>query len=308
VEGLVARGDEVVALDDFSDYYEPARKRANSRAFEVLAHDLAEGTLDLSGFDGVFHLAGQPGVRSFGSAFQLYVRRNILATQRILEAAAAASVRVVFASSSSVYGDAEMYPTPETAIPQPRSPYGVTKLSCEHLADAYARNFGVESVALRYFTIYGPRQRPDMFMQRVVEALLADSTFEIYGDGKQTRTYTYVADAVNATIDAMDRAPAGAVYNVAGGEEATVEQAIEMLENIAGRTLDVRRGLPAAGDVRRTSADTRKIRTALDWTARVSLEQGLREQWAWAESTFLSGELELRSHSGFRSRASVPIS
>ena len=205
-QGACGHGDDVIAIDDFSDYYDPARKRLNCAAFDVAAVDLVAGQLDFTGLDGVFHLAGQPGVRSFGNAFALYVRRNILATQRILEAAAVAHVRVVFASSSSVYGEAEAYPTCETARLRPRSPYGITgKVSCEHLADAYAQNFGVETVALRYFTVYGPRQRPDMFMQRVVEALLFGGLFEIYGDGKQARSYTYVADAVTATIAAMDR-------------------------------------------------------------------------------------------------------
>ncbi len=183
VEALAAQGDDVVAIDDFSDYYDPDRKRMNSVSFDVATVDLAEDALDFAGLDGVFHLAGQPGVRSFGGAFPLYVRRNILATQRVLEAAAQASTRVVFASSSSVYGDAETYPTAETASPRPRSPYGITKLACEHLAYAYAESFGVETITLRYFTVYGPRQRPDMFMQRAIEALLGGAPFVIYGDG-----------------------------------------------------------------------------------------------------------------------------
>ena len=285
VEALAVRGDDVIAIDDFSDYYDPARKRLNCAAFDVAAVDLVAGQLDFTGLDGVFHLAGQPGVRSFGSAFALYVRRNILATQRILEAAAVAHVRVVFASSSSVYGEAETYPTCETARLRPRSPYGITKLSCEHLADAYAHSFGVETVALRYFTVYGPRQRPDMFMQRVVEALLFDGLFEIYGDGKQARSYTYVADAVAATIAAMDAAPPGVVYNVGGGEEASVEQTIRLLEAIAERSLQARRGPAAAGDVKRTCADTSKILTDLGWRPKVGLEDGLRAQWDWARKT-----------------------
>jgi UDP-glucuronate 4-epimerase len=281
-EALAARGDEVVALDDFSDYYDPARKRSNCAGFDVQAVDLAVDPLDFTELDGVFHLAGQPGVRSFGSAFPLYLRRNVLATQRVLEAASGASVRVVFASSSSVYGDAEAFPTRETAALRPRSPYGITKLACEHLAYAYAESFGVETVALRYFTVYGPRQRPDMFMQRVVEALFFDRTFEIYGDGKQARSFTFVADAVAATIAAMEATSPGVVYNVGGGEEATVEESIRLLETIAGRVLDIRRGPPAVGDVRRTSADTSQILCDLHWRPQVALEHGLLAQWAWA--------------------------
>jgi UDP-glucuronate 4-epimerase len=283
-EALVARGDGVVGIDDFSDYYDPARKRRNCAALDVMALDLAEDRLDFAAFDGVFHLAGQPGVRSFGAAFPLYVRRNILATQRVLEAAAAASVRVVIASSSSVYGDSETYPTPETVALTPRSPYGVTKLACEHLVDAYASSFGLEAVVLRYFTIYGPRQRPDMFMQRVVEALVSNGTFQLYGDGSQARSFTFVSDAVAATIAAMEGGAPGAIYNVGGGEEMTVKEAIDLLEAIAQRALNVTRGPAAPGDVKRTSADTSKILADVGWCPRVGLEQGLRAQWDWAQA------------------------
>jgi nucleoside-diphosphate-sugar epimerase len=285
VEALVGRGDDVVAVDDFSDYYDPMRKRSNCTAFEVSMLDLAEDPLDFSGLDGVFHLAGQPGTRSFGSAFPLYVRRNILATQRVFEAAALASARVVFASSSSVYGEAATFPTGESVALLPRSPYGVTKLACEHLAAAYAAGFDLDSVTLRYFTIYGPRQRPDMFMQRVVEALLVGAPFKIYGDGAQARSFTYVADAVTAAVAAMEGARRGVIYNVGGGEEATVLSSIRLLESIAGRTLEVQWGPHAVGDVRRTSADTGKILSDLGWRPRTGLEEGLRAQWNWANRT-----------------------
>ena len=248
-EALAAAGHEVVGVDCFTDYYDPAEKEANARALDVRRLDLAEEQLDLDGIDGVFHLAAQAGVRSFGDVFPLYVRRNILATQRVLEAAAAARVRVVLASSSSIYGEAEAYPTPESAPPRPISPYGITKLACEHLARAYAVGFGADAVVLRYFTVYGPRQRPDMFFRRVCEALLGGSTFEIYGSGGQSRSYTYVGDAVEATVAAMERAPAGAVYNVGGGEEASMLEAIALLERISGRSLDARHIDAARGDV-----------------------------------------------------------
>ena len=196
-------------------------------------------TLDLDGVDGVFHLAAQAGVRSFGDVFPLYVRRNLLATQRVLEACAHAGVRVVFASSSSVYGEAEAYPTPEDATPRPISPYGITKLGCEHLARAYAIGFGLDAVVLRYFTVYGPRQRPDMFFRRVCEALLA---------GGRSRS-TAPASSRAASRTSATRSPQrsrrwserrrGAVYNVGGGEEASMLEAIALLERISGRTLDV---------------------------------------------------------------------
>ena len=238
-DALAGAGHEVVGVDCFTDFYDAAEKEANASGLDVRRLDLAEETLELDGVDGVFHLAAQAGVRSFGDVFPLYVRRNVIATQRVLEAASAAGVRVVLASSSSVYGEAESYPTPEDAEPRPISPYGITKLACEHLARAYAAGFGADAVVLRYFTVYGPRQRPDMFFRRVCDALLDGSTFEIYGSGEQSRSFTYVADAVAATIAAMERAPAGAVYNVGGGDEASMLEAIALLEEISGRRLDV---------------------------------------------------------------------
>src|SRR5437016_8596813 len=220
-ERLLDGGHDIVAVDCFTDYYDAALKEENAAGLEVARLDLAEETLDLEGVDGVFHLAGQPGVRSFGNVFEEYVRRDLLASRRVFEAAAAAGVRVVFASSSSIYGEAERYPTPEDAEPRPISPYGITKLGCEQLAHAYAAGFGLDAVVLRYFTFYGPRQRPDMALARIVDALARGASFELYGDGLQSRSFTYVADGVAATIAAMERARAGTVYNVGGGEEAT---------------------------------------------------------------------------------------
>jgi UDP-glucuronate 4-epimerase len=281
-DALVAAGHEVVGVDCFTDYYDPAEKEANAGGLDVRRLDLAEETLELDGVDGVFHLAAQAGVRSFGDVFPLYLRRNVLATQRVLDAAASARVRVLLASSSSVYGEAETYPTPETAVPQPVSPYGITKLACEHLARAYAAGFGADAVVLRYFTVYGPHQRPDMFFRRVCEALQDGSAFEIYGSGEQSRSFTYVGDAVDATIAAMERAPAGAVYNVGGGEEATMLEAIALLERISGRSLETRRVDPARGDVARTKADVSLIRDALGWEPRTTLADGLAAMWSWA--------------------------
>jgi UDP-glucuronate 4-epimerase len=283
-EALQLAGHEVAGIDAFTDYYDPARKEENARGFLVTRLDLAEEDLELAGVDGVLHLAGQPGVRSFGPIFVDYVRRNVLATQRVFETAAAAGVRVVFASTSSVYGEAETYPTPEDTPPQPISPYGVTKLACEHLARAYATSFDLDVVVLRYFTVYGPRQRPDMAFERLVGALAAGTPFELYGDGSQSRSFTYVADAVAATIAAMEGAPPGTTYNVGGGEEATMREAIAKLDRISGRRLDLRVGPPAPGDVRRTSADVSRIRADLGWEPHVGLEDGLREQWSWASA------------------------
>jgi UDP-glucuronate 4-epimerase len=280
-EALLAAGHDAVGLDCLTDYYDPALKEENAHGFELARLDLAADPLDLSGYDVVFHVAGQPGVRSFGDVFELYLRRNVLATQRVLQAAVAADCRVVFTSSSSIYGDAERYPTPEATQPLPRSPYAITKLACEQLADAYASDFGLDVVVLRYFTVYGPRQRPDMFFRRVCDRLLDGGTFEIYGSGAQSRSFTYVGDAVKATIAAAG-APSGSLYNVGGGDEASMPEAIAMLERISGRTLRIERRAAEAGDVQRTKADVSKIERELGWRPTTSLEDGLRAQWEWA--------------------------
>lgn len=288
-ETLVAAGHDVVGVDCFTDYYDPAEKEENARGLDVRRLDLAEQALELDGIDGVFHLAAQAGVRSFGDVFPVYVRRNLIATQRVFEAAAAAGVRVVFASSSSVYGEAEAYPTPEDAAPRPISPYGITKLGCEQLARAYELGFGLEAVVLRYFTVYGPRQRPDMFFRRVCDALVEGGSFEIYGTGEQSRSFTEVGDAVAATIAAMEQAPAGSVYNVGGGDEASMLEAIALLERISGRTLELGHVGAARGDVSRTKADVTRIREALGWQPGTSLEDGLVRMWSWASGRVAAG-------------------
>jgi len=286
---LVAAGHDVVGVDCFAGSFDPAEKEENARGLDVRRLDLVDEALDLDGVDGVFHLAAQAGVRSFGDVFPVYVRQNLLATQRVFESCARAGVRVVFASSSSVYGEAEAYPTSEDIPPRPISPYGITKLGGEHLARSYALAFGLDAVVLRYFTVYGPRQRPDMFFRRVCEALLAGGTFEIYGTGEQSRSFTYVGDAVAATVAAMERGAAGALFNVGGGEEATMLESIAVLEEVSGGTLDVRHAGPAAGDVSRTSAGVTRIRDALGWQPQTTLREGLAAMWAWASARVAAG-------------------
>ena len=281
-EALLAAGHEVVGIDSFTDYYDPAVKERNASGLDVRRLDLARDELDFTGSDGIFHLAGQPGVRSFGDVFPLYVERNVLASQRVFEAAAGAGARVVFASSSSIYGEAEQYPTPEETPPRPLSPYGITKLACEHLARASGKSLGLDAVVLRYFNAYGPRQRPDMAFPRIVDALLEGRPFTLFGDGEQSRSFTYVRDVVAASMIAMERAETGSVYNVGGGQEATMNETIAMLERVAARRLDVRRTVAVAGDQRRTKADTTRIRDELGWQPTTSLEDGLRAQWEWA--------------------------
>jgi UDP-glucuronate 4-epimerase len=280
-EALVADGHEVVGLDSFNDYYDPALKEENARGLDVRRVDLAKDELDFAGYDGVFHLAGQPGVRSFGGVFALYLERNVLASQRVFEAAARDGAKVVFASSSSVYGAAERYPTPEDTPPHPLSPYGITKLACEHLADAYRREFGLDCAVVRYFNAFGPRQRPDMAFTRIALALAQGGTFELYGDGTQSRSWTYVSDVVAGTVAAM--AAGSGIYNIGGALEASMNETIALLERISGRALDLRRFDDAVpGDQRRTKADTSRIRDELGWAPTVTLEDGLARQWEWA--------------------------
>ena len=283
-EALAASGHEVVGVDSFNDYYDPARKRENAAGLDVVEADLETASLDLLLDDvhGVFHLAGQPGVRaSFGPDFEHYVRRNVTASARLFEAAARRGARVVYASSSSVYGDAETYPTPEDVPLRPISPYGVTKLCVEHLAYAHARTTGLEAVGVRYFTVYGPRQRPDMAFTPMLEALADREAFRLFGDGSVSRSFTYVADAVSGTVAAMEQGVAGQLYNVGGGEESSMTDAIALAERIAGRDLAVERHGAAVGDVRRTRADVRKAGTDLGWAPTTGLADGLRAQWEW---------------------------
>lgn len=280
-EALTGAGHDIVGFDCFTDYYDPALKEENARGLDVRRLDLAEDALDFAGFDGIFHLAGQPGVRSFGDVFPLYLRRNVLASQRVFEAAVRDSVKVVFASSSSIYGATERYPTPEDAQPRPLSPYGITKLTCEHLVASYEREFGLECVVLRYFNAFGPRQRPDMAFTRIAFALAEGTTFELHGDA--SRSWTYVGDVVDGTVRAMESG--SGTYNVGGDLEASMSESIELFERISGHTLDVRRyPVGVAGDQPRTKADTTRIRKELGWEPKVSLEEGVSRQWEWASA------------------------
>ena len=290
-DSLLRRGESVVGIDVFTDYYPHEFKEENLNAargherFRLLELDLSRERLGpvLDGVDGVFHLAAQPGVRgSWGETFSTYARDNLLATQRLFEAASTAGIRVTWASSSSVYGNAEGFPTSEDARPHPLSPYGVTKLGCESLASAYASSFGLDHVALRYFTVYGPRQRPDMAFTRIVRALASNGPFHVFGTGEQSRDVTYVGDAVSATMAAMELASPGRVYNVGGGSETSLNEVIALCERLSGRQLNRVQGDVAAGDVKRTSADTSRIRSELGWAPQTPLEDGLRAQLSWA--------------------------
>ncbi len=294
---LVTDGHDVIGIDAMTDYYEVDIKRANVSSIGHDRFELVEGDLNeldlvslLQGVDWVFHQAGQPGVRkSWGDDFAVYTRANVDATQRLLEAVRQIGTvkRFVYASSSSVYGEAERYPTQETDRPQPMSPYGVTKLSAEHLCCLYADNFGVPTVSLRYFTVYGPGQRTDMAFTRFTRAAVLGEKIQIYGTGEQIRDFTYVDDVVDANVRAAQiDSPAGSVFNVAGGSNTSVNEVLDLLGELSGTSLDVDYVEKIAGDVYRTGGNTDRIRDALGWSAQVGLREGLEQQLRWARTTF----------------------
>ena len=293
---LLADGHDVVGVDALTDYYDPQIKRSNLRRADDPRFRFVEGdlnTLDLASLladtEVVFHEAGQPGVRSsWGRDFGRYASDNICATQRLLEEARQSGSlrRFVYASSSSVYGNAERYPTEETDRPQPVSPYGVTKLAAEHLCSLYAHNYGLPTVSLRYFTVYGPRQRPDMAFTRFCRWVHAGSPIQLYGTGEQIRDFTYVDDVVEANLRVGDadtaQVPAGAVYNVAGGSSVSMNEVLELLGTISGKEVRVERSAAVPGDVLRTGGTTDAIRRATGWDPKVGLREGLEEQYRWA--------------------------
>lgn len=291
-ESLLADGHAVIGIDCFNANYGRAEKLANLRVaqdwerFEFVPIDLARGELVdvVSECDVVFHLAAEPGVRpSWGDRFEAYVRNNIIATQLLLDAMRQwPERRIVYASSSSIYGNAERYPTPESSSPSPMSPYGTTKLAGEHLCALYHANYGLSTVALRYFTVYGPRQRPDMAFSRFIRAALAGQPIEVFGDGRQTRDFTYVDDVVTATR-AASCAPDvdGRALNIGGGSQIALTDALARIAQLIGRDLDLRHGPEQSGDVKNTGADTSRAREMLDYRPAVLVEEGLRLQLEW---------------------------
>ena len=291
-ERLLLDGHQVRGVDCFTDNYDPALKRshllgiAGHPQFELIESDLvtADPHALLGGIDAVLHLAGQPGVRdSWASGFEIYVQRNITATQRLLEAAKSTNIsRFAAASSSSVYGNAETYPTTELALPQPVSPYGVTKLASEHLCTLYAKNFGVPTVSLRYFTVYGPRQRPDMALRRMIDLSLADKPFPLFGDGSVSRSFTYINDVVEANLAALlSDAPSGSVCNIANESTASMTELIELVSSALGQPVRLDRLPAAAGDAERTGGSSELAQELLGWSPSTPLEQGVAEMVAW---------------------------
>jgi len=288
---LLADGEKVIGVDALTDYYDVSLKRVNlarleSPQFTFIEDDLATMPLEQLGqVTRIFHLAGQPGVRkSWGTDFAAYTHANVTATQRLLEHARAVAglERFVYASSSSVYGNAERFPTTELDLPNPMSPYGVTKLAGEHLCRAYASAFGLPTVSLRFFSVYGPRQRPDMAFTRFLTAAAVGTPIDLYGTGGQVRDFTFVDDVVSAIVaaGATSTAP-GSVFNVAGGSSASVNDALQLIAAITGREVLINRFDTIAGDVNRTGGDTTAIRDQLGWHPTTELEAGLRKHWDW---------------------------
>ena len=298
-ERLLADGHEVCGIDAFIDYYPRRIKERNltqllaSRSFTFIEGNLLHLNLFslLEGVQWIFHQAAQAGVRaSWGKDFSRYVDCNVLATQRLLEAVLQSGQdvqRFVYASSSSVYGDTNVLPISESTIPFPVSPYGVTKLAAEHLCSLYHSNFAVPTVSLRYFTVYGPRQRPDMAFHRFCKAALEHEPLHIYGDGYQTRDFTYVSDVVEANIRAaITPAAVGQVMNISGGARVSVRDVIALLEEISGSAMKLTFAEKQHGDAQHTFADTRLAETVLHYQPRVDLREGLTEEFAYTASLY----------------------
>jgi UDP-glucose 4-epimerase len=293
-ERLLSQGARVTAIDAFTDFYPRPLKERNLEqlrgrdGYAFVEGDLRQLDLPklLDGITHVFHLAAQAGVRrSWGADFQVYTGLNIDATQRLLEACVGKPIeRLVYASSSSVYGDAVEIPMVETALPQPVSPYGVTKLAAEQLCYLYHSNYQVPTVSLRYFTVYGPRQRPDMGFNRFFTAVLNGRPLVQFGDGLQTRDFTFVADAAKATADAAVRGVPGRVYNIGGGARVSLKEVFDLIAQVSGRQVTIDHQPSQKGDMRDTYADTTRARTDLGFQPSVTLEEGLRAMWQWMEA------------------------
>jgi UDP-glucose 4-epimerase len=297
-EALLAAGHDVVGVDCFIDYYPRAMKERNletacrSSRYRFLEQSLVDCDVEglLEGTDWVFHQAAQAGVRaSWGADFRIYSDNNVFATQRLLEACRKHQPRkFVYASSSSVYGDTDDLPMRETGHTRPVSPYGVTKLAGEHLTWLYWKNYGIPTVSLRYFTVYGPRQRPDMAFHRFIRAVLGGEEITLYGDGTQSRDFTFVADIVAANVAAAERDVKGRVYNVGGGSRVTVNEIIATIGELAGAAPRVKRLEVQKGDVRHTAADTSAAQSDLGFRPRVGTREGLEREVAWLRGLITS--------------------
>ena len=288
-EMAILQGWDVVGIDSLTDYYDVELKRQNLQnilrtgAIQFYEADLLDCDLEsiLTDVDVVLHCAAQPGVRDSWNHFDKYVASNILATQRLLEACTRSRVqRLVYSSSSSVYGDLQEFPVLETNHLNPVSPYGITKLAAEHLCSSYSINFDMSVVSLRYFTVYGPGQRPDMAIHRLINSAIHQTPFPLFGDGSFIRDFTFVNDVARANLAALaNEIPSGTILNIAGGESTSMSELIRMVEKITGKEVPLDRRPVQAGDVVRTGGDTTLARKFLDWTPEVSLQDGLLQQF-----------------------------
>lgn len=302
---LLQLGHEVIGIDCFVPYYPRRLKEENLRplcdsgrftfyeedivdVFDTSHSDKRAGAI-LDGVDVVFHQAAQAGVRaSWGHDFGAYVHNNILATQKVLEACKGREgLKIIYASSSSIYGETQKFPMEETDVPRPVSPYGVTKLAAEHLMCLYHTNFALHTVSLRYFTVYGPRQRPDMAFHRLIARVLTDEEFTLFGSGAQTRDFTFIDDIVQANIDAARLGKAGEVYNLGGGTRISMNDVITLVEKVTGKTARVRRDERQRGDVSHTGASVEKAKLDLGFQPKVTLEEGLAQEAAFIEKVVL---------------------
>lgn len=293
-EYLIAKGLRVVGIDSFMDYYPRSMKESNiagiirDQHYEFIEGSLLEVDLSrlLAGVDVVFHQAAQAGVRaSWGRSFKVYTDNNILATQMLLEACKESPVeKFIYASSSSVYGDTKDLPMRESSLPCPVSPYGVSKLAAEHLSCLYHRNFAIPAVSLRYFTVYGARQRPDMAFHRFLRWALEGSALQIYGDGRQSRDFTHVDDIVEANWLALEKGQPGEVFNIGGGSRVTLNEVVEMIKTMVGRELEVHYEGVQKGDVRHTFADMTKAEKKLGYRPKVPIKDGLQREYEWIKA------------------------
>ncbi|MGH7823906.1 MAG: NAD-dependent epimerase/dehydratase family protein [Candidatus Binatia bacterium] len=294
VEKLLALGHDLIGIDKFLDNYPRHFKERNLAncikhpRFKFVEGDLLKTDVNdlLRDVSYVFHLAAQPGVRSsWGREFSEYSQNNVLATQMLLEACKGRKInKIVYASSSSVYGDTADLPMREEGITRPVSPYGVSKLAAEHLCYLYWRGFGVPAVSLRFFTVYGPRQRPDMFFHIFMRGLLRDEEIPLYDDGEQTRDFTYCSDIVDGILGAAFYPGSGKVFNLGGGTRTNLLEAIELIGKISGRKAKIRRFDRQTGDVRNTSARIDEAKAKLKYEPQVSLNEGLAREWDWIRS------------------------
>lgn len=290
-EKLLDEGFQVIGVDSFFDYYPRKIKENNlydllkQPDFEFVESDILGIDWDkiISQVDGVFHQAALAGVRaSWGQKFDQYVQNNILGTQRLLEACKNRRVeKFIYASSSSVYGDTDELPINESSTTNPVSPYGVSKLAAEHLASLYFKNYGVPAVSLRYFTVYGPRQRPDMAFHKFITAVINGDKIEVYGTGEQTRDFTFIDDVVQGNIQAFRNARAGEVYNIGGGSRIKLIDTIRIIEEITGREANLVYTEPQRGDAKHTFSDVTKAKADFDYSPQVDVKSGLEKHYEW---------------------------